>query len=325
MDYRQLAEVKMTELQKVVTGPLNTRPNLDQLVAEWGEYLRSEKSETTREAYLVGLRHFLGWCGDHRLDPTSVSPSHVRQWRDSLKEDYSAGTVNLRLSAVRMFYRWLVEQGAPILNPAAAVGGASRRGQTRRHKRSDLSSKEVLALLATCEDTPQGNRDHAILALMAYCALRTVEIHRADISDLDTRDGWPILWVRGKGKAEADDFVVLTEPVETTLQAWLEHRRRAKGPLFLSLSHRSNSRRLGLSHIRHMVKNRMRQVGIRNVRKTSHSLRHSAITTAIRKGASPLAVQAMARHRSFDTTLAYMHEVGRTRDPAERYIDYSAS
>jgi len=315
----------MKELQKVDAAPLAGRLDMNLLVGEWDEYLRAEKSETTRAAYMVGLRRFLGWCEANGLDPAGVGPAHVRQWRDSLKKDYSAGTVNLRLSAVRMFYRWLVEQGAPILNPAAAVGGASRRGQSRRHKRSDLSGKEVVALLATCEDTPRGTRDHAVLALMAYCALRTVEIHRADVSDLDTRDGWPILWVRGKGKSEADDFVVLTEPVERAIQAWLEHRRGAKGSLFLSFSHRSLSGRLGLSHIRHMVKERMRRAGIRNVRKTSHSLRHSAITTAIRNGASPLAVQAMARHRSFDTTLAYMHEVGRTRDPAERYIDYSAS
>jgi len=312
------------ELQRVVTAPLAGRLDTDRLVAEWDEYLRAEKSETTRTAYMEGLCRFLRWCDAKGLDLAGVGPAHVRQWRDSLKGDYSVGTVNLRLSAVRVFFRWLVEQGAPFLNPAAAVGGASRRGQSRRHKRSDLSGKEVVALLGTCEDTPQGNRDRAILALMAYCALRTVEIHRADTSDLDTRDGWPILWVRGKGKAEADDFVVLTEPVDRALQAWLEDRRRAKGPLFLSLSHRSRSARLGLSHVRHMVKERMRRAGIRNARKTSHSLRHSAITTAIRNGASPLAVQAMARHRSFDTTLGYMHEVGRTQDPAEAHITYSA-
>jgi len=56
--------------------------------------------------------------------------------------------------------------------------------------------------------------------------------------------------------------------------------------------------------------------------KTTHSLRHSAITNAIRNGASPMQVQAMARHSSFDTTLNYVHEVDRIDNPAEDLISY---
>jgi integrase len=57
--------------------------------------------------------------------------------------------------------------------------------------------------------------------------------------------------------------------------------------------------------------------------KTTHSLRHSAITSAIRNGATPLQVQSMARHKSFDTTMNYYHEVGRTANPAEDLINYA--
>jgi integrase/recombinase XerC/integrase/recombinase XerD len=56
--------------------------------------------------------------------------------------------------------------------------------------------------------------------------------------------------------------------------------------------------------------------------KTGHSVRHSAITNAIRNGASPMQVQAMARHASFDTTLGYYHEVSRLDDPAEDRVRY---
>ena len=57
-------------------------------------------------------------------------------------------------------------------------------------------------------------------------------------------------------------------------------------------------------------------------RKTTHSLRHSAITNAIRHGATPMQVQAMARHTSFDTTLGYLHEESRTANPAEDSISH---
>ena len=73
-----------------------------------------------------------------------------------------------------------------------------------------------------------------------------------------------------------------------------------------------------------MVKARFREAGVAgdDRRKTAHSLRHGAITSAIRNGAAPLQVQAMAGHGSFDTTLGYYHEVERTTSPAEDLVDY---
>jgi site-specific recombinase XerD len=56
--------------------------------------------------------------------------------------------------------------------------------------------------------------------------------------------------------------------------------------------------------------------------KSTHSLRHSAITNAIRNGADPKQVMQMARHKSFNTTLGYYHEVNRLNSPAEDLIDY---
>lgn len=72
-----------------------------------------------------------------------------------------------------------------------------------------------------------------------------------------------------------------------------------------------------------MIKARYRQAGVAGNRKTSHSLRHSAITNAIRHGGTPLQVQALAGHASFDTTLAYFHGEARTANPAEDLISYS--
>ena len=72
-----------------------------------------------------------------------------------------------------------------------------------------------------------------------------------------------------------------------------------------------------------MVKDRFRLAGVVNGGKTTHSLRHSAISNAIRNGAEPIQVQAMARHQSFDTTLSYYHEISRTEKPAEDLIEYA--
>ena len=49
---------------------------------------------------------------------------------------------------------------------------------------------------------------------------------------------------------------------------------------------------------------------------------HTAITIAIKKGANPLQVQAMARHAKLDTTMIYFHESARLENPAEDFISY---
>ncbi|RLC75123.1 MAG: hypothetical protein DRI81_12630 [Chloroflexi bacterium] len=93
-------------------------------------------------------------------------------------------------------------------------------------------------------------------------------------------------------------------------------------PLFVSLSNRTRGNRLTTRAIRAIVKDRYAQAGVVGNRKTTHSLRHSAITNAIRRGATPMQVQAMARHSSFDTTLGYFHQEARTANPAEDFIEY---
>ena len=313
----------MSDLETITSGEIMWDIQLEELLASWYAYLKSEHAEPARAAYGKGLRLFRGWLQERGSDLQQAKPGDVRDWRDELREGYAVQTVNLWLSAVRRFYAWLIEEGAPILNPAANVRGASRRGKSRRHKRNELSSSEVLAVLDTCDGSDLGKRDRVILVLMAYCALRTVEVRRAGLSDLTTRDGRTVLWVQGKGRAEADDYVVLPPAVDEELRTWLVKRGSENGPLFWSLSRQNSGDRLSSRAIRGMVKDRFRLAGVVNEGKTTHSLRHSAISNAIRNGATPLQVQAMARHQSFDTTLGYFHQTERTVKPAEDLIDYS--
>ena len=93
-------------------------------------------------------------------------------------------------------------------------------------------------------------------------------------------------------------------------------------PLFVSFSNRSNGQGLSGGALRLIVKTAYRQAGITSERKTAHSLPHTAITKAIQRGAKPIKVQSMARHKSLDTTMIYYHELDRLEDPAEDYIRY---
>jgi len=318
----------MTAEQQQLTGyDSGIRAAEDDLIDAWLAYCRDAEgaSEATLRAYRKGMDVFTGWLQESGNSGV-VTPATVIQFKGHLQERYSAQTVNLRLSAVRGFYRWMVITGRLPLSPAEAVRGA-KRSNSRRHKRDALSNGEVLAILETCDDSLIGVRDRAILTLMAYCALRAIEVHRANVGNLRTKDERLILEVQRKGRREPDDVVVIPRSQEEAIRAWLSGRTGIADhgevdPLFVSLSNRTRGRRLSTRSIRGMIRERYRQVGVVGNRKTAHSLRHSAITNAIRHGGTPLQVKALAGHSAFDSTLVYFHAEARTADPVEDRICY---
>jgi integrase/recombinase XerD len=130
---------------------------------------------------------------------------------------------------------------------------------------------------------------------------------------------------REQGRTKADEVIIVPRSQQDTIRAWLAHRLEMDNhgdgdPLFVSLSNRSWGQRLATRSIRVMVKACYKVAGVVGNAKTTHSLRHSAIANASRRGASPMQVQAMARHASFDTTLGYSHETARLDNPAEDLI-----
>lgn len=290
----------------------------EQLLEAYMDWLNMQsKSELTRQTYKLRLGKFLDWVGDRW---PVVTPVDVVAWRDALAESYKSPSVALHLTAARQFYAFLVEKGVISSNPFAGVRSPARKNSTTR-KRDTLSKQEWRSLLATCDDTPVGKRDAAILLLAYELGLREIEITRANLEDIRTNGGLQKLWIHGKGDEGANAWLVVPPHVEQALSAWLKVRGKQPGPLFTSYSRRSLGDRLSLSTIRSIWKQHKDQAGIVGERKTFHSLRHTAIDSraryAVKHGKSPYLVQTFARHKSLDTTMQYIHDIGREDDPPE--------
>jgi integrase/recombinase XerD len=277
-----------------------------------------EISQDTANGYRRGASKFLTW-----LAGQSPSADTIRAWKAALLKENKPASVNAWLAGVRSFFGWLADREAIPFDPAAQIKGATRKGTKKRHARQALTDNEARRLLAQPDrSTNAGKRDYAILALMLYTAARTIEVHRADVSDLTTQGGKLVLMVQGKGHTEKDDILVLIGPAENALRDWLAIRGKKSGPLFTSLSNKSAGDRLSRSSLREIIKAYMTAAGIHGANKTTHSLRHTAISAAIRHGAPAEKVRGMSRHASLDTLMIYYHETDRVEDPAEKYISY---
>ncbi len=297
--------------------------NLQGLIAAWKSNLNlrvnaNEITQDTASAYGRGATKFITWLGEKQ-----VSADVIREWKaDLLNNKIKSSSVNVWIAGLRSFFGWLAEVGEIPFDPTQAIRGASRKGTKSRHVRESLTDREVLRLLEQPNrETRAGVRDYAMLCVMLYTAARGVELYRADIEDLRTMDGALVLQVQGKGHYEKDDFLVLSHEAESAMRDWLVLRGKENGALFTSSSNYSKGARLSRRALRGIVKGYFDTAGLQG-NKTTHSLRHTAITSAIRHNATIQKVKGMSRHASIDTLMIYYHEVDRLTDPAEKYISY---
>jgi site-specific recombinase XerD len=128
----------------------------------------------------------------------------------------------------------------------------------------------------------QDLRDKALLALLSLQVLRTVEIARANVDDLQQRGEHSALLVRGKGR---DRLIYLRQDVAAAVQSYLEHRGPVPAddlglPLITAVGNRAGGRRLGRRGVRKVVDGHLRRVDLKRPGVSNHALRHTGATLA---------------------------------------------
>lgn len=326
----ELTQSRARDFDQYQPNRLGSQINASDLTAQLDAFAEAvrlqaasgEISKTTAESYLRGAKRFLAW---RATQPDADTADMLRAWKAALLQNgYKPASVNAWLGGVRALGSWAAETHRLPFNPVAAVKSVRRKGGT--HSREMLTDTEMLRLLdQPRRSTAQGRRDFAILSLMAYTALRGISIVRADLADLRTESGKLVLMYQGKGHTEKDTPSVINAEAEAALRGWLAMRGDTPGPLFPSVGYKARQtpmaqRRLTTSGLRHMIKAYMRDAGI--VGKSTHSIRHSAVTAAIRAGSELPRVQEMAGHKDIKSTMIYYHAQDRLSNPAELSIKY---
>ena len=178
-------------------------------------------SEHTLQAYGGDLADFAAFCDDRGIDhPTQIKPRALRAWLARLEDAELAGsTVQRKLSSVRGFLKWLVQEDVLEASPALGL----RRRRTARTLPGVLSEKEISALLDSPDtSTHQGLRDRALLELMYSAGTRASETVGLDQDDLDLGGGT----ARVLGKGGKERLVALGSFAISALEAYLADPER---------------------------------------------------------------------------------------------------
>lgn len=276
-----------------------------------------DASPKTVQTYTRAIRQFYKWISENNIaQPTR---DDVVAYRESLKEGHKPSTVQNYITALRLFFRWTAQEGL-YPNIADHVKGAKI---DRAHKKDYLTSRQVKKVLETAKDnTLEGLRDYAILALMFTGGLRTIEVSRALIEDMRTVGDSTVLYIQGKGREEKTEYIKIQPQVEDAIRAYLSARGSVKPQEALFISHSNNSKGKALStrSISGIVKRAMIAAGFNSDKLTAHSTRHTAVTLALLGGESLQEVQQFARHTNISTTQIYAHNLDRAANKCEAVI-----
>lgn len=296
----------MTTDRQVLDTIANTteliNPINDDMFHSFMQYI--DVKDKSLETYTRSLKQFFNYITVNGI--TEPTRKDIVQYRETLKADKQPATVQLYMIAVKQFFKWTDKAGI-YPNVADNVKGVSVSKGMKKDYLTTGQVKDVLSRIDT--ETVKGKRDYAIIALMVTCGLRDIEVSRANIADLRTRQNSTVLYIQGKGKDDRESFVVVPDSLETVIRDYLKARGGNSKALFTSNSNHGKGDRLTTRSISRIVKTAMINAGLDSDRLTAHSLRHTAVTQALIAGQTLQEVQQFARHSNINTTLIYAHNL----------------
>ena len=225
-----------------------------------------------------------------------------REALESLGQRWSglaASTVARRASALRRFYRFLVDDGLRGDDPSSALPQPTlQRPLPRVLAESDVESIFEAAQDKAASGEPLALRNLALLELLYGSGLRASEV--VSLPRGGVREGQAFLILLGKGSKER--LVPISSRAQSAVKDWLAHVPASSPWLFPS-----GKSHIGRVRLFQLVRQMAADAGIAPDRISPHVLRHAFATHLLSGGADLRVLQALLGHADIATTQIYTH------------------
>jgi integrase/recombinase XerC len=271
----------------------------EELLAGYLRHLKNERrlSPHTLSAYRHDLRTFLDFCSRSTIALAELDSYAVRRFAaECHRKGSSPRSISRRLSAVRRFLAYLVQEHVLTSNPAVSV----QAPKPARRLPATMDADQVAGLLALPGDDLLTVRDRAMLELLYSSGLRLAELVRLDLVELDLADQT----VRITGKGNKTRVVPVGRHAVAALESWIERRAAiaAVGEDAVFVSRRGT--RLAGRTVQARLKQWAKRQGA-GLAIHPHMLRHSFATHILESSGDLRAVQELLGHASISTTQIY--------------------
>ena len=257
-------------------------------------------SEKTREVYTHEASLFLSYLSSEEIRLENCVPLTIESYivKRTGEEKLDERTVSKILSALRSFFRFLMNEHIVSRNPAKEV----KKPKEGVHLPRTISEDEIDEIMASFTDDDLGKRDWALFELIYSSGMRISEAVALDVSSY-RRDEKSMRVIGKRGK---ERIVFLGDIALGALDMYLSDVRpkllskKNQREKALFLNRRGGRLTRQAAHLRfHSV------VDSLGLDATIHTLRHSFASHMLKNGADIRSVQEMLGHADIKTTQIY--------------------
>lgn len=230
-----------------------------------------------------------------------LEPKHMMDYVFNRTSGWKPASVKALCGALGSYLRFKAASGTSTTKLIAALPRVAQWKLASLPK--SLTSDEVKVLLSAFDiSTKGGQRDYAIARCYVDLGLRTAEVVRLTLDDIDWRQG--VVYIHSKGVRI--DALPLPNSTGEAIASYLENRdnKCATRALFLRLRPPFD-RPATADTIRCSIRNAAKRCGLSNKLTGPHKLRHTLATRLVNSNVSLKDISDLLRHRNLDTTTIY--------------------
>lgn len=295
-------------------------PNL--LADTYIQYIKVQKrySPRTQELYEdVLLRYYLYIYGandacelDRRVDeeissgefslPQLLAPTHIRGYlAKCMEEGLQARSINLHLSALSSYCRWLLNKGVLEYNPARSVPRPKEKSRLPHFYGVEPLKEYCLGEMP--QDYPS-MRDRLIVILIYTTGMRRQEVTNLTVDMVDL--GRKVFKITGKG--DKDREIPIIPVLYEKILVYLQKRTEQFGvDISNSFFLTDKGAQLYLNFVNKAVKKELADLKGFEGKISPHVLRHSFATHLLNGGAELNSIKEVLGHSSLAATQVYTH------------------
>lgn len=244
--------------------------------------------------------------------PCDVERDHINSCiLAKQNEELSDATINSYIRGWRAFFRWLRKEGYITSD----VGDKIKNIKAEKRMLQTFSREQIRQLLSAPDRlTFTGYRDYVIMLLLLDTGARIAEVAEIKLPDIDWRERMILLY--GKGRKER------RVPMQKTLEKHLREYIKIRGLLdtdhvFVTIDNTPLTPR----QMQLRIKEHGLTAGIRGVRVSPHTFRHTFAKYYIMNGGDVFSLQKILGHSTLDMCKVYVSMFG--TDVAAQHRKYS--
>ena len=270
-------------------------------ISNFLDYLKTEKrySEHTLKSYHKDLVQFLEFSLiETKDDLIEVRPINIRGWIvDLMENDFSARTVNRKLSTLRTFFKYLLKEGILQSSPIKTVNGPriskplpsfAKTEQLDSLKIDDLFQKDF-----------SGIRDRLMFEILYQTGIRSSELIGLTV-DRVKQDQIKVI-----GKRNKERIIPITPELNKLIQEYKKLRTKFNTETnnFFVLD---NGKKLYPKFVYRKINNYL-SIATDLEKRSPHVLRHTFATHMLNNGAGIEILKDLLGHANLSATQVYTH------------------